>query len=163
MHSQESMQVSSALAISSPLAYGATDASTLTTEAHPMIDANEVLKVMCEKYQAAVSANDSTAYRKLFAPDAIRIPPGADPEHGPDAIAKSEQKDYDVAKWSVQSTPVDALRIDDQWVYGIAHIDATMVAYENGATNSFQATKTLLLHKEDSGEWLIKRQIWNLK
>ncbi len=43
-----------------------------------MIDANEVLKTMCEKYQAAVSANDSIAYGKLFAADAIRIPPGSD-------------------------------------------------------------------------------------
>lgn len=67
-----------------------------------MIDANEVLKAMCEKYQPAVSANDSAAYGKLFAPDAIRIPPGSEPEHGPDEISKNEQKDYDVAKWTVQ-------------------------------------------------------------
>jgi ketosteroid isomerase-like protein len=58
-----------------------------------MIDANEVLKAMCEKYQAAVNANDSAAYRKLFAADAIGIPPGSEPERGPDEIAKSEQKD----------------------------------------------------------------------
>lgn len=69
-----------------------------------MSDANEILKGMCEKYQAAVSANDSVAYGKLFAADAIRIPPGAEPEHGPDEILKSEQKDYDVARWTVQST-----------------------------------------------------------
>jgi len=31
-----------------------------------MIDANAVLKSICEKYSAAVSANDSTAYRKLY-------------------------------------------------------------------------------------------------
>ncbi|MBF2007538.1 nuclear transport factor 2 family protein [Chlorogloeopsis fritschii PCC 9212] len=128
-----------------------------------MIDANEVLKAMCEKYQAAVSANDSLAYRKLFATDAIRIPPGSEPEYGPDEISKSEQKDYDVAKWSIQSRPIDALRIDDQWIYGIAHVDITTVAHADGATNSFQATKALLLHREESGEWLIKRQIWNLK
>jgi len=32
-----------------------------------MIDANEVLKTMCEKYQAVVSVNDSVAYGKLKA------------------------------------------------------------------------------------------------
>jgi hypothetical protein len=32
-----------------------------------MINAQEVLKTMCEKYQAAVSANDSVAYGRLFA------------------------------------------------------------------------------------------------
>ncbi|OKH35854.1 DUF4440 domain-containing protein [[Phormidium ambiguum] IAM M-71] len=128
-----------------------------------MIDANEVLKAMCQKYQAAVSANDSVAYKKLFAADAIRIPPGSEPEHGPDEISQNEQKDYNVAKWSIQSTPIDALLIDEQWMYGIAHIDGTTVAHSDGKTSSFQATKTWLLHKEDSGEWLIKRQMWNLK
>lgn len=128
-----------------------------------MIDANEVLKAMCEKYQAAVSTNDSAAYRKLFAADAIRIPPGSEPEHGPDEISKSEQKDYDVAKWNIQSRPIDALLINDRWMYGIAQVDGTTVAHSDGITNTFKATKTWLLHREDSGEWLIKRQMWNLK
>ncbi|MGH8000145.1 MAG: YybH family protein [Brasilonema sp.] len=128
-----------------------------------MIDANQVLKTMCQKYQAAVNANDSTAYRQLFAADAIRIPPGSEPEHGPDEISKSEQKDYDVAKWSIQSRPIDVLQIDDEWIYGIAHVDVTTIAHADGTTNSFKATKTWLLHREDSGEWLIKRQMWNLK
>lgn len=127
-----------------------------------MIDANAVLKTICEKYSAAVSANDSVAYRQLFAPDAIRIPPGLEPEYGPEQISKGEQKDYDVAQWTCQSTPLDALRIDDQWIYGIAQAKVNTVAYADGTTNSFTVTKTWLLHKEDSGEWLIKRQMWNL-
>ena len=128
-----------------------------------MVEANEVLKAMCEKYQTAVSANDSVAYGKLFAPDAIRIPPGSEPEHGRDEIVKSEQKDYDIAKWTVQLIPVDALQIDEGWVYGIAHGKVNTVAYTDGATKSFKTTKTWLFHQQDSGEWLIKRQIWNLK
>ena len=113
-----------------------------------MIDANEVFKTMCEKYQAAVNANDSVAYHKLFAPD---------------AIAKSEQKDYDVAKWTVQLTPLDALKIDERWIYGIARGNVKIFAYDDGATRSFKTTKTWLFHREDSGEWSITRQIWNLK
>ncbi len=128
-----------------------------------MIDANEVLKAVCKKYQAAVSANDSVAYGKLFAADAIRIPPGLEPEHGPEEILKSEQKDYDVAKWTCQSTPLDALRIDSEWIYGIAEANVNTVSYANGNINSFKAYKTWLLHKEESGEWLIKRQMWNIK
>jgi ketosteroid isomerase-like protein len=132
-------------------------------EAKTMIDANEVLQEMCEKYEAAVNANDSAAYRQLFASDAIRIPPQSEPEHGADEIAKSEQKDYDIAKWTVQLTPLDALKIDDRWVYGIAQADINTVAYADGVTNVFKATPTWLFHREDSGEWLIARQIWNLK
>jgi ketosteroid isomerase-like protein len=128
-----------------------------------MIDANEVLKAMCEKYQAAVNANDVAAYRRLFAPDAIRVPPRAQPEYGPDEIAQNEQKDYDVAQWTVRLTPLDALQIDNQWVYGMAGGEVSVVAHADGTTESFNTTKTWLFHQEDSGEWLIKRQIWNLK
>lgn len=128
-----------------------------------MTDANEIFKGMCEKYQNAVNANDSQIYRQLFAKDAIRIPPGGMPEHGVDEIAKSEQKDYDVAKWTVKLTPIDALMIDEQWLYGIAHGDVRTVAHADGTTKSFKLTATWLFHEENSGQWLIKRQIWNLK
>ncbi len=128
-----------------------------------MIDAKEVLKTMCQKYQAAVNANDSAAYHKLFAPDAIRIPPRSEPEQGADEIAKSEQKDYDMSKWTVELTPLDALKIDERWVYGIAKGDVSTVTYADGVTKSFKTTKTWLFSKQDSGEWVIKRQIWNLR
>jgi len=128
-----------------------------------MIDAMEVVETMCERYQTAVSNNDSAAYGNLFAEDAIRVPPGSEPEHGPAEIAQSEQKDYDVAKWSVQSKALDALRIDENWIYGVADADVNTVAWDDGATKSFRATKTWLLEKQPSGDWLIKRQMWNLK
>lgn len=128
-----------------------------------MIDAMEVVETMCERYQAAVSKNDSGAYRMLFAEDAIRIPPGSEPEHGPDEIARSEQSDYDLAAWTIQSSALDALRIDDNWIYGVAEVDVNTVTYAEGAKKTFRATKTWLLQRQASGEWLIKRQMWNLK
>ena len=128
-----------------------------------MTDAKKIFQEMCDKYQDAVNANDSQAYGKLFAADAIRIPPGSKPEHGVDEIAKSEQKDYDVAQWNVKLTPVDALLIEEEWIYGIAHGEVRTVALADGATRSFETTKTWLFHKDDSGKWLIARQIWNLK
>jgi uncharacterized protein (TIGR02246 family) len=127
-----------------------------------MSHADEVVKSMCERYASAVNANDSVAYSKLFAADAIRMPPGSEPEYGPDQIRRGEQADYDVAKWSIRSTPVDALQIAEDWVYGIALVDATTTAYADGAQSSFQATKTWLLQRQASDEWLIARQMWNL-
>lgn len=128
-----------------------------------MTDPIDVVKAMCGRYQAAVSANDSAAYRRLFATDAIRVPPGSEPEYGPDAIAASEQKDYDVARWTVKSTALDGLLVDEGWIYGIAEVDVDTVAHADGAAKFFKATKTWLLQKQPSGEWLIKRQMWNLK
>lgn len=128
-----------------------------------MSDATKIVESMCERYQAAVSANDSAAYGKLFCADAIRVPPGAEPEHGPREIAESEQKDYDVATWTVKSKALDALWIDNDWVYGIAEAAVTTVAHGDRTTKSFKATKTWLLRRNPSGEWMIKRQMWNLK
>lgn len=40
-----------------------------------MSNADEVVAAMCQAYAGAVNASDSEAYGKLFAADAIRIPP----------------------------------------------------------------------------------------
>lgn len=128
-----------------------------------MTDAMEIIETMCERYSAAVSANDSAAYERLFCDDAIRVPPGSEPEHGPKAIACGEQGDYDMAKFTCKSRPLDALRIDDDRVYGLAEAAVTTVAHATGATKSFKATKAWLLERQSSGDWLIKRQMWNLK
>jgi ketosteroid isomerase-like protein len=72
-----------------------------------MSDADAVLEAMCQSYSSAVNASDSARYSALFTEDAIRMPPGADPEYGRDEIQKGEQADYDVAKWNVTFTPRD--------------------------------------------------------
>jgi ketosteroid isomerase-like protein len=128
-----------------------------------MSHADEVVKSMCERYASAVNANDSVAYSKLFTQEAIRMSPGSEPEYGPDQIRQGEQADYGVAKGSVRSTPIDALRIAEDWIYGIARVDAATTAYADGAKTSFQVTKAWLLQRQASGEWLIARQMWNLK
>lgn len=125
--------------------------------------ADEVFNALLQSYASAVNAGDSAAYVKLFAQDAIRMPPGANPEHGPEAIQKGEQADYDVARWEVKFAPRDALAIADDWVYGIADADVSTVAHADGARSRFRLTATWLLHREPSGEWLIKRQMWNRK
>ena len=125
--------------------------------------ADEVVASMCQRYASAVNANDSTAYSKLFTADAIRIPPGAELEYGPEEIRKGEQADYDVARWSIRSTPGDAMQLADQWIYAIAHVEGTCVAHADGASSSFRATKTWLLRRQGSGDWLIARQMWNLR
>lgn len=124
---------------------------------------DEVVSSLCRSYAAAVNANDSAAYAKLFAADAIRMPPGSHPEHGRDQIRRAEQADYDLARWSIRSTAGDALQIADDWIYAIAHVEGSKTAYADGAKSSFQATKTWLLQRQEGGEWLIARQMWNLK
>jgi len=128
-----------------------------------MTDPMEIVEKLCERYQHAVSANDSTAYSKLFAGDAIRIPPGSEPNHGPDEIRVSEQADYDVAKWTIQSRALDALRIDDDWVLGVGEADVVTEPHDGAPARNFRVNKIWLLQKQPAGDWLIKRQMWNVK
>jgi uncharacterized protein (TIGR02246 family) len=124
---------------------------------------HEAFIALCQFYARAVNASDSVAYAKLFAQDAIRMPPGTEPEYGSEAIQRSEQADYDVARWDVNMTPRDILPVADDWVYGIGDVDVSTVAHSDGATSNFRLTATWLLQRQSSGEWLIKRQMWNRK
>lgn len=126
-----------------------------------MTDPMETLEIICESYQSSVSANDSSAYAKQFAPDAIRLPPGGKPEHGPDEIRRNEQKDYDNAAWTIEVRPVHALRIDDDWVYGVAETDITLIAHSDGSRKTMTANKGWLIQRQPDGEWRIKRAMWN--
>jgi ketosteroid isomerase-like protein len=128
-----------------------------------MSAADEVFNALLQSYASAVNASNSAAYAKLFAQDAIRMPPGANPEYGPEAIQKGEQADYDVARWEVKFTPRNALAIADDWVYGIADVDVSTVAHVDGTRSQFRLTATWLLHREPSGNWSIQRQMWNHK
>ena len=126
-----------------------------------MTDPMEALEMICESYQTSVSANDSAAYARQFAPDAVRLPPGGKPEFGPYEIERNEQKDYEYAKWTIEVRPVHALRIDDDWVYGIAETKISLVAHEDGSKKSMTANKGWLIQRQASGEWRIKRAMWN--
>ncbi len=129
-----------------------------------MSEADEVLKAMAEAYASAVNAADSARYATLFAQDAIRMPPGAELEHGRDTIQQAEQTDYDNAKWNVAFTPRDALAITDDWVYGIADGEVMIVPHAGGEASNVRLTVTWLYERQQpSGEWLIKRQMWSLK
>jgi uncharacterized protein (TIGR02246 family) len=132
-------------------------------ENQTMSNADEALKAMCQSYSSAVNASDAVTYAKLFTQDAIRMPPGAYPEYGPEQIQKGEQANYDVAKWTVQFTPRDALPIAEDWMYGIADVEGSMVAHADGKTSTFRLTVAWLLQRQPSGAWLIKRQMWNRK
>jgi len=128
-----------------------------------MSHADETFRAMCQSYSSAVNASDAVTYSQLYTNDVIRMPPGADPEYGPEQIYRAEQADYEVAKWHVKLTPRDALPIADGWIYGIADVSASMVAHADGKTSNFRLTTTWLLERQPTGRWLIKRQMWNRK
>ena len=128
-----------------------------------MTDPMEIVAMMCESYQTAVSANDAVAYGRQFTDDAIRVPPGGMPEFGPEEIASSEQQDYDLAHWTISSDPVEALLINDDWVFGVAEANIELVDNADGKTKRMIANKVWLINRQSNGEWKIKRAMWNYR
>lgn len=128
-----------------------------------MSDAHAVVESMCKSYARAVNAGDSAAYEQLFTPDAVRMPPGAEPEVGCGTIRRSEQATYDAVALTIQCVPRDVLPIGEGWIYAIADVEGHAVAHADGTKSSFGATKAWLLQQQASGDWLIARHIWNMK
>ncbi len=125
--------------------------------------AEDVVRSLCVAYASAVNAGDSLSYSMLFTEHAIRMPPGTEPERGREQIRGGEQADYDHARLNIRSTPIDAIQVADEWIYGIAQVDGTATSHSDGSTAGFRATKTWLLQRQPSGAWLIARQMWNLR
>ncbi len=128
-----------------------------------MDSAYEVVKSMCDAYARAVNASDSEAYGKLFTPDAIRIPPDSELEHGPEEIAKGEQASYDWGQLTIRSTPVDVVEVGENSIYALAEVQGEAVAHADGERSSFRVTKAWLLQRQPSGEWLLARHMWNVR
>lgn len=128
-----------------------------------MADAFEIVGAMCDAYARAVNAGDSAAYGELFTPDAIRIPPGSELENGPDEIARGEQASYDWGRMTIRSTPVDVVEVSEQWIYALANVEGEAIAHADGAKSSFRATKSWLLQRQPSGDWLLARHMWNTR
>ncbi len=121
-----------------------------------------VMQAVMDRYARAVNASDSKAYADLFTPDAIRVPPGSEPENGREAIARREQSDYDMARWNIQMTLIEAIALGESWVHGLVRAQANVTFHKDGQRVAKQAIKSLLLEKQPSGEWLIKRYLTNL-
>jgi uncharacterized protein (TIGR02246 family) len=135
----------------------------MQTQERQETTAEAVVEALCRSYASAVNASDSAAYSELFATDAVRMPPGREVEHGREQIRNGEQADYDRVELEVRSTPGDVLRLSEDSIYAIAHIEGTATAHADGERSSFRATKTWLLRLQDDGTWRIARQMWNMK
>ncbi len=117
----------------------------------------------CAIRMQALSTRVTRQYAKLFSDDAIRMPPGAGPEYGAEQIQKAEQAGYDAAKWNVKITPRDVLPIEGEWIFGIGDVEVSIAPHADGKTSDVRLTRAWLLQRQPSGEWLIKRQMWNAK
>ena len=110
-----------------------------------------------------VNASDAVAYSKLFTTDVIWMKPGAPIRHSRDEIVADFGGAFEIYKVDIEMTPGDTIQISEGWIYGISHVDGILTEKASGSKNQFKFTVAQLIQKQVSGEWLVKRQIWNNK
>ena len=66
-------------------------------------------------------------------------------------------------KVDIEMTPGDTIQITEGWIYGISHVDGVLTEKVDGTKSKIKFTVAQLLQRQASGEWLIRRQLWNSK
>ena len=128
-----------------------------------MSEADQVQKTICQSYMKTVNASDAVAYSKLFTTDVIWMQPGTPIRHGRDEIVADFGGVLETYKVDIEMTPGDTIQISEGWIYGISHVDGVATEKASGSKSQFKFTVAQLIQKQESGEWLVKRQIWNNK
>ena len=128
-----------------------------------MSEADQVQKTICQSYAKTVNARDAVAESKLFTTDIIWMQPGTPIRHGRDEIVADFGGALEIYKVDIEMTPGDTIQIAEGWIYGISHVDGVLTEKADGSKTQFKFTVTQLLQRQASGEWLIRRQMWNNK
>ncbi len=128
-----------------------------------MSEAGQVQKTICQSYMKTVNASDAVAYSKLFTTDVIWMQPGAPIRHGRDEIVADFGGTLETYKVDIEMTPGDTIQISEGWIYGVSHVDGVSTEKASGSKSQFRFTVAQLIQKQESGEWLVKRQMWNNK
>ena len=128
-----------------------------------MSEADQVQETICQSYMKTVNASDAVAYSKLFTTDIIWMQPGTPIRHGRDEIVADFGGALETYKVDIDMTPGDTIQIAESWIYGISHVDGVLTEKADSSKSAFKFTVAQLLQRQASGEWLIRRQMWNNK
>ena len=128
-----------------------------------MSEADQVVKSICESYARTVNTSDAVAYSKLFTTDIIWMQPDTPIRNGRNEIVADFGGALETYKVDIEMTPGDTIQITEGWIYGISHVDGVLTEKADGSKSNFKFTVAQLLQRQASGEWLIRRQMWNNK
>lgn len=128
-----------------------------------MTEAQKVLESICRSYARTVNASDAVAYSKLFTTDVIWMQPSTPIRHGREEIVADFGGALVAYRVDIVMTPGETIQIAEDWIYGISHVDGILTKKEDDSKSTFRFTVAQLIQRQASGEWLIRRQIWNDK
>jgi ketosteroid isomerase-like protein len=123
----------------------------------------EKIKLLFENtYPVNVKTRNIAAYRAMYTADAVWSPPNAPDACGPEEIESGFTKQ--IANVDIDPTfTADEIKIFGHIGYVLGSSVAKVTAHDSGETKQVNFRALWIVAKQEAGEWLISRQLWNNK
>jgi ketosteroid isomerase-like protein len=122
------------------------------------LQAQDPLTTLIEQWESSFNAGDYAATAALYTPDAVRYPPGADPQEGRAAI------EADLPNYADLTIDLEIVGSEDADGFVAAWGTYALYPRTGEASDPVQNGPWMNVAIEGGdGSWLIYRDIWNLR
>ncbi len=121
------------------------------------------IRVLTERWIAAVGAGDVDGVLALYTDDAVRLPPDGPTVSGKEAFEEYfsgafEQFSFEVV-WPVEGT--EEIVVADGWAYHLSEYAGLVTPKEGGETMEEKGNVVVIIQRQPDGSWKFAREIWN--
>ena len=144
---------------------------TCTPQTQPVVEeaANTeadvaAIRVLTERWIAAVEAGDVDGVLSLYTDDAVRLPPDGPAFSGKEAFEEYfsgafEQFSFEVV-WPVEGT--EEIVVARGWAYHLSEYAMLVTPKEDGETMEENGKVLEIIQRQSDGSWKLAREIWNI-
>ena len=109
----------------------------------------------------AFNAGDAAGVTRLYAPDAVRMPPGRERVRGQAAIQADFTGEFATTRYYC-SGDYDGFQTMGDMAVAWGHDTCTATSKSDGATESTKERWLAAFERQPSGEWLIVHETWEV-
>ena len=143
--------------------------SSCAPEAEPPMDAGpdieadiQAQKDIVEEFDAALNGGDLERFLSLYAEDAVRLPPDAEPVVGKEALKTAIQQWFDEYDAEVHNVVVDA-RVSGDFGFARGTWVASLTPEGGGETMQQGGAWVSIRERQTDGSWKTICEIWNYR
>lgn len=125
----------------------------------PPPDTSGVERVL-EEIISADNRGDVEAIARLYAADAMLIPPGGPPVAGREAILRRYRQGFSQFSMEVSFQPAETVVAGD-WAYNMGRTSGTLSWRDDRPPTPLNDDYLMVLRRSPDGNWQIFRLIWN--
>ncbi len=121
--------------------------------------ADAIRRLVSEDYDSADNARDLAAKMRLYASDAVLMPPGEAPLVGQQAVRVWHQASYDREAFEGSST-VDEIQTFGEWGFARGQWSGVVTPKAGGQSSRIAGTFLVVVRRQADGTWKIAREMW---